>query len=295
MISYAQVKSGKLVAAQHADSAVPWWSFTKTVLAFAALILVRDKRLALDVPIDGYPFTLRQVLRHQAGIANYGALSDYHAAVDADAEPWSEEELFARTEADRLRYPPGEGWDYSNIGYLLVRRLIERTTQEDLGPALHRLVLNPLGVTRPWIASSKGELCNARMGTAMNYDPRWVYHGLLVGPLQDAATLLNRAMTSDLLPAHLLQAMQERCDVNWWGVNSAWTDRGYGLGVMIENVADGSLLVGHGGAGPGSVIAVYSSVSVPDLTCAVFSEGSDQSVVEKEVVRMLMSSHSFAQ
>lgn len=52
----------------HADSrmdtsglsaAVPWWSFTKTVLAIAALRLVEDGSLVLDGPIPGAAFTLR--------------------------------------------------------------------------------------------------------------------------------------------------------------------------------------------------------------------------------------------
>ncbi|MGH7076536.1 MAG: hypothetical protein ACREFU_00400, partial [Acetobacteraceae bacterium] len=37
---------------------VPWWSFTKTVLAATALALVRDHALALDQPIDEAPCAL---------------------------------------------------------------------------------------------------------------------------------------------------------------------------------------------------------------------------------------------
>ena len=43
---------------------VLWWSFTKTVLAAAALALVRDGKLDLDAPVDDQPYTLRQLLRH---------------------------------------------------------------------------------------------------------------------------------------------------------------------------------------------------------------------------------------
>jgi len=37
-----------LTEAHGLDQPVPWWSFTKTILAAAALVLVRDGRLALD-------------------------------------------------------------------------------------------------------------------------------------------------------------------------------------------------------------------------------------------------------
>jgi CubicO group peptidase (beta-lactamase class C family) len=41
---------------------VPWWSYTKTVLAAAAFVLVSQNRVALDEPLTGGRFTLRQLL-----------------------------------------------------------------------------------------------------------------------------------------------------------------------------------------------------------------------------------------
>ena len=45
---------------------VPWWSFTKTVIA-AAVLTLDGWQVSLDDPVDGQPFTLRQLLRHPAG------------------------------------------------------------------------------------------------------------------------------------------------------------------------------------------------------------------------------------
>ena len=39
---------------------VPWWSFSKTVLAATALALVAEGRLSLDEPLEGRGFSLRQ-------------------------------------------------------------------------------------------------------------------------------------------------------------------------------------------------------------------------------------------
>ncbi|GAB7529511.1 hypothetical protein PS3A_19200 [Pseudomonas sp. 3A(2025)] len=39
--------NGSLISADQPDLIVPWWSFTKTVLAAAALTLVRDGLLGL--------------------------------------------------------------------------------------------------------------------------------------------------------------------------------------------------------------------------------------------------------
>ena len=78
---------------------VPWWSLTKTVLAASSLTLVAEGRLALDAPCRFGPFTLRQLLRHTAGVREYGSLADYHEAVARNDPPWSEQELLRRVDA----------------------------------------------------------------------------------------------------------------------------------------------------------------------------------------------------
>jgi hypothetical protein len=45
------------------------------------------------------------------------------------------------------------------------------------------------------------------------YDPLWVYRGLLIGRLVSAARLLQRLLTGNLLPRHLLSAMLDQYPV----------------------------------------------------------------------------------
>ncbi len=92
-----------------AEPCVPWWSFTKTVLAATALTLVRDRRLALDAALPETTCTLRQLLRHEAGLADYGELPEYHAAVANHKAAWSVDEMMQRLDGARLRYDPGAG------------------------------------------------------------------------------------------------------------------------------------------------------------------------------------------
>ncbi|RML75395.1 Beta-lactamase, partial [Pseudomonas syringae pv. maculicola] len=98
---------------EHSDVVVPWWSFTKPVLATAALSLVRDGLIQLDDPVQEGPFTLRQLLKHQAGLADYSELPEYHAAVAEGHIPWPAAEMMQRLDATRLRYAPGTAWRYS--------------------------------------------------------------------------------------------------------------------------------------------------------------------------------------
>src|SRR5260370_26763675 len=129
--SFAIIEAGVLTAAHGRDQPVPWWSCPKPILASAALVLVRDGRLTLDCPVRDRPFTLRQLLQHQSGLVDYGGLAAYHEAVARGGEPWPVSELLRRTDARRLRYGPGPGWGYSNVGYLMVRELFAQPARED--------------------------------------------------------------------------------------------------------------------------------------------------------------------
>src|SRR5262249_53200366 len=100
---------GELIAGSSV-AIVPWWSFTKTVIAAAALKLHEQGQLDLDAQVDSYPFTLRQLLRHTAGVGNYGGLAEYHQAVARGDHPWSDDALFARVPPAQLLFQPGGGW-----------------------------------------------------------------------------------------------------------------------------------------------------------------------------------------
>ena len=267
---------------------VPWWSFTKTVLAATALSLVRDGLLGLDDPLPEGPFTLRQLLRHEAGLADYGELAEYHAAVARHDAPWSAEAMQQRLDATRLRYSPGTGWRYSNVGYLYVARLIERTTGVGLQQALQQRAFAPLGLAQVRLATTPADLHDVCMGSATAYHPGWVYHGLLVGPLDQAALFLDRLLSGDLLPHPLLQAMREVRVLGGPMAGRPWSAPGYALGLMQGPTDNGLLVSGHTGAGPGSVIAVYHCAQGErTASCAVFATDAEEGAVEAEVVRQL--------
>ena len=281
------VEGGSVVLAHGGEFEVPWWIFSKTVIAAAALVIVRDGHLALDSPLDGGNYTPRQLLQHRAGFTDYGGLASYHDAVACGADAWPASELLARTDADQPIYRPGDGWAYSNIGYLMVRRLLEATTNEDLASTLARLVLQPLGIEGVRLAERREHLAGVAMGELRDYDPRWVYHGLLVGPLQGAALLLDRLMTGDLLPPELLSAMRQPHPVGGPLAGRPWQSPAYGLGLMTGGVDGGMTLAGHTGGGPGSVIAVYHRAHARPRTAATFSPGNDQGAVERRCVLSL--------
>jgi len=282
------ILNGQSTTSSHPELAVPWWSFTKTVLAATALTLVRDGLVGLDDLLPDQPFTLRQLLRHEAGLADYGELGDYHAAV-ANGEPaWSASEMMERLDGSRLRYSPGTGWRYSNVGYMLVGRLIERLTGLTLDDAVAQRVLMPLEISNVRFAKTPADLQPAHMGFTTSYDPGWVFHGLLIGPVSQAALWLDRLFTHDLLPSDLLLQMQTPRTLGGPIPGRPWVAPGYGLGLMHGPIASGLTLSGHTGGGPGSVIAVNrASEGDASACCAVFEAGGSEGTVEHRVAQLL--------
>jgi D-alanyl-D-alanine carboxypeptidase len=266
---------------------VPWWSLTKTALAAGALVLVAEGRLALDEYLDSRPYTLRQLLQHTAGVPNYGGLAEYHQAVERGEEPWSRAELLRRAGADHLVFPPGHGWAYSNVGYLLVRSLLEEVTAEELGAALRRLVFVPLGVPGVKIATEPSDLDGTAWGNAAGYHPGWVYHGLALGTPIEAALFLHRLMAGELVSGALLADMRAPYALGGPVKGRPWRTAGYGLGLMVDVASPRGRCIGHTGGGPGSVAAAYHFPDLdPPRTTAAFAPVEDPAVVERAVLAL---------
>jgi CubicO group peptidase (beta-lactamase class C family) len=281
----AVVEDGVLLK-EASSATVPWWSFTKLVISTCALALVAEGRLALDAPVGGRAFTLRHLLQHRGGLPDYGGIPDYAAAVARGEQPWDEPVLMARVGADRLLFEPGQGWSYSNIGYLIVRHLIEGATGETLDAALRRFVLAPLAIEGPRIARVPADLDATAWGNAANYDPRWVYHGLLVGKPSDAALLLWRILAGSLLSIPLRKELTQphRLDVPL-DPGRPFKAPAYGLGVMIDRATG---VMGHTGGGPGSTAAVYfAPYRHPRRVAAAFADVEQPGLVEERAMRML--------
>jgi CubicO group peptidase (beta-lactamase class C family) len=278
MIARVVVEGGAIVRQYGDGPDVPWWSITKTVTAAAALTLVNEGRLELDAPVHGRAFTLRQLLQHRAGLRDYGPLPAYQQAVEQREDAWPPAVMLERAKADQPAYESGKGWGYSNIGYYFVRELLEQTAGQPLGQVLEQRVLQPLALSGVRLATERGEL-------APDYDPGWVYHGALIGPLAQAALLLDRLLSGQLLPSDLLTDMLDGVLLPDLPPGRVWTSVRYGLGIAICRTAAGLEATGHNGGGPGSVVGVFHSRG---RTAAAFARSEDLTTVEQSCVAMLM-------
>lgn len=271
------------VDATGVSTSVPWWSFSKTVLAMALVRLAEQGKVNLYEPVAGKPYTPFQLLRHEAGLPDYGSLASYHSDVKTRREPWPVDYLLKEAKSDELLFRPGDGWSYSNIGYREIAQLVERTSNRPLRDALDDVVFIPAEITSARLATNPGDLAEVNMGDAHGYHPGWVYHGLVVGTAIDAARLLNTLLTGDLIGRSWLARMLDGRPLPQFR-SKAHPDPAYGLGLMLEATTPLAHPVGHGGSGPGSRIAVYTQQGTG---CAVWAATSSGINPEVEAFQML--------
>lgn len=247
---------------------MPWWSFTKTLIAAATLRLAEAERVALDEPCLALDASPRALMLHHAGLPDYGRLRAYHDAVARGDEPWPEDAMLA---ALPPATSPGR-FSYSNVGYMHLRRLIVRTTDLPFATALRDLVLAPLDLTAR-VAVTRADMAPCAVAADRTYNPGWVYHGLVVGPVAEAAGALHHIVAGNFLTPASRMAMGTAHKLTVPDDGRPWIAAGYGLGLMIGTMraAERDIAVaGHTGGGPGSTCAIYHACR---QTVAVFAPG----------------------
>jgi CubicO group peptidase (beta-lactamase class C family) len=273
--------SGREGSVGASDARFPYWSFTKTIIATCALKLVEAGALDLDAPLDQGGYTLRQLLAHTSGLPDYGPLPAYHAAVAASEAPWSRRRLLDVALAQGMMFEPGQGWSYSNIGYLFARELIEATASRPLGAVIAGMISEPLGLESVELAETRDHFARLHWPAAAAYDPGWVYHGCVTGTAADAARMLHALLGGNLLRPETLDRMLVARSLGGPLPGRPWTRCGYALGLMSGTMDGPGRSLGHSGGGPFSVNAVYHFPDRPDpVTVACFTDGTDEGAAE---------------
>lgn len=267
----------------------PYWSFTKTVIAMCAVKLYERGEIDLDARLDGARCTLRQLLNQTAGLPDYSSLADYHKAVAADDEPWPRERLLNAALTKGALFEPGEGWSYSNVGYMLAREQIEAASGQGFATLVDEMVCRPLGLKSIELAATREQFQRIHWLGAATYHPGWVYHGCLIGTAEDAARLLHGLMSDKLLRAATLEEMLRRIPLGGALEGRPWTDCGYGLGLMIGSMGDSGRAIGHSGGGPFCTNAIYHFPDLPHpTTVASFSDGMTEGRAEFEATALAL-------
>jgi CubicO group peptidase (beta-lactamase class C family) len=138
-------------------------SVGKQFTAMAVMMLVEEGKLPLDDRMTKYipespsswkDVTIRRLLTHSSGIADYGGEEGTMGkGVINFRRDYAEDELIQAFAKIPMDSPPGEKWSYSNTGHVLLGIIIHRVTGEFRGDFLQERIFLPLGMTSTRIIS----------------------------------------------------------------------------------------------------------------------------------------------
>jgi CubicO group peptidase (beta-lactamase class C family) len=252
-------------------------SMGKQFTATAVAMLVAEGKLRLDdkvskyftnAPISWKDVTVRELLTHTGGFANYFP-KDFDMRRD-----YTEDELLDQIGKTPLAFSPGDKWSYSNLGYMTLGILIHRVSGQFYGDFLQERIFRPLGMDTARIISEADIIPNRAAGYHLVENKlknqEWVSptmnstaDGSLYLSVLDMAKWDAALYTDKLLKESALEEMWTPVKLN------DGTTHGYGFGWQVGEIR-GHRIIEHGGAWQGfrSYIARYPA---DKLTVVVFA------------------------
>jgi D-alanyl-D-alanine carboxypeptidase len=284
------------VSADLPSSAIfPIYSITKTLTAICVLRLVESGVLHLEDPIrrllpeiDVPPsITLTHLLRHTSGLRDYGGQRDYHDAVRAHpSRPWSRDQFLAAVIPKGLLFAPGDGWSYSNVGYMMVVDALERVTNRAFANILDEIVTRPLGLHSTFVLNDLHDMqrCVPGVGSDVTsdrssrdvrdvYHPGWCAPRVVASTTEETTRVFDALIAGELLKADTLEQMFTLVSLGSGGPATVSA----GMGVYSDSASRHGRNYHHGGGGPGysTSVTIYPDMPQGRTAIAVFLDSSE--------------------
>ncbi|PER06380.1 D-alanyl-D-alanine carboxypeptidase [Bacillus cereus] len=242
-------------------------SVTKTFIATVLLQLSGENRLNLDDSIEkwlpgviqgnGYDsnqITIRQILNHTSGIADYVNSKDFD--IMDTKKSYTAEEFVKMGISLPPDFAPGKGWSYSNTGYVLLGILIEKVTGNSYAEEVENRIIEPLDLSNTFLPGNSSVIPGTKHargyfqldGASELKDVTYINPGSSDGDMISTADDLNKFF-SYLLGGKLLKEQQLKQMLTTVPTNREGT--GYGLGIYETKLPNGVSVWGHRGVVPG--------------------------------------------
>jgi serine beta-lactamase-like protein LACTB len=252
-------------------------SVSKSLTGDAVALLVEERKLDLDVPIQRYvpsfpekrwPITARQLAGHQSGIRHYrkdGRAENYTTTHYPTV--LSSLVMFA---GDSLEFEPGTQFGYSTYGYTLLSAAIENASGMDFLKLMATRVFQPLGM----LHTGPDQIDSVMIDRAKKYDRDETTFRIYPAPRVDnsykwagggflsSAEDLVRFGSAHLAQGHLKSASldllftpQPIAGGKRAGVGRSRS--GYGVGWVIGRDARGRRIVGNDGGAIGGTAEFF--------------------------------------
>ncbi|WP_198266481.1 serine hydrolase domain-containing protein [sulfur-oxidizing endosymbiont of Gigantopelta aegis] len=265
------------------------YSITKTFTAIVVMQLFKKALIQLNDPINKYlsetvcpgirlpdSIHIKHLLNHTSGIPNYTDLPAYVPATKHQSEKsWSFDKVIDLTCRGELDFEPGEGWQYSNTGYMLLLLMIEAVTKQSFASVIDEYIVQKIGLKNTYVAERVAEKvankssektaqvtslthgysrdlsADASMQNITDvYDPWWCKTGLIVSTTQEVNQLYAALFNGQLVNKNSLALMMEATST-LHDASPHFNKPSYGFGLMIDPEAEHGGSYGHGGNGPG--------------------------------------------
>jgi CubicO group peptidase (beta-lactamase class C family) len=239
-----------------ADTRYGIGSISKEFTAAAILILQSEGKLSLDDHVsrwfpdltDADKITVRQILSHTAGYQDFYA-EDY--TLTPMQKPTTPEAIMAGWAKKPLDFKPGEDWQYSNTGYVIAGRIVEKVSGEGLFAFLKQHIFTPLHMDGAVDNDSKrieapdaAGYTRAALGPVRPVIPEgqgWMYGaGELAMPARDVAKWDISEIDKSLLPAKAYEEQVKTVKL------ISGKDTGYAMGLFVSKPG-GRTLYEHSG------------------------------------------------
>lgn len=201
-----------------------WASVTKQLMAVLAMQEVEAGRLSLDAAIAPYlggmmvpnadQITVRQLLRHQSGLANpedgpkdASGRTKRFLTSELSPPPGPLPECFGPPKRS-----PGGPFEYNNCDYQILGHILERTSGQPLADLVRDRITGPLGMAGTRLLQP-GERLSQPVGPQTAYDDdkvdesRYGAAGAIVGPARDLWLFDRALMAGRLLKPESLDEM----------------------------------------------------------------------------------------
>lgn len=288
---FADLERAEPVTAQ---TVFPIGSVTKSFTALAVARLAVEGKIDLDASIADYvedlpdgwgEIKVRNLLNHTAGIFDYTSDRKIQAAPGA---AYDFAGMRAFWEPVPLAFAPGSQWDYSNSGYYLLGKIVEKASGLSYARYLEENVFQPFGLqhtsypqTIEGKQAAKGyEIVDGATRLAPEWSPSIPFAaGALLSTVGDLAKYGEAVHHSGLISERVRQILYTRDLIAGERIS-------YALGGLNIQQIEGRLQYAHIGSiwGYTSYFAHYPEESI---TIAILTNGDDAPVHPSNLERKL--------
>jgi D-alanyl-D-alanine carboxypeptidase len=280
-----------------ADTAFAIGSITKQFACAAIFLLNEEGKLFYRDNVSKYypglnragDINLYDLMTHTSGYRDYYPLDFLDRRMQKPIMP---DTLIRQYCGEKLDFEPGTRWSYSNTGYVILGRVIEKTSDEALGKYIERHFLKPLRMDHssfepaadsPNIARGHTSVLLASPEQVPPEAPQWLHAaGGLFCTANDLAKWDMALMSGRFLKADSYNTMVTPRELK----NGKVQNYGCGLSVIRR---DGELVLSHSGAVSG--FHAYNTI-IPRTKSIVIvlcnDEHADVATIHSELVNLLL-------